>query len=314
MSTPPVLFSESGSASLIDGLGAVPDPRINRTRDHRLIDILVIGFCAMLSGGESFNDMELFGQAKEAWFRTFLELPNGIPTHDTFNRVFQAIDPQAFLECFLRWTEGLRRTVSREIVALDGKALRRALNKQKDSSLPYIVSAWAADNGLVLGQIKVDEKSNEITAVPKLLRVLELNGGIVTIDAMGCQKKIAKEIINADADYALALKGNQETVHDEVKRQMDDAILRWGKNRKIVPDLEFTETTEKDHGRFEIRRYWQSCDTEWFTDLKQYAITGASRITSTGIWTSHSEKTKAVPARDMPPKTSRRCAASPLTP
>ncbi len=170
--------------------------------------------------------MELFDKSKEAWFRTFLELPNGIPSHDTFNRVFQAIDPEAFLECFLRWTEGLRSAVTGEIVAVDGKALRRALDKGRKDALPYIVSAWGADNGLVLGQMKVDEKSNEITAIPKLLRALELTGCIVTIDAMGCQKKIAREIIEADADYVLALKGNQETVHDEVKCYLDEAIAR----------------------------------------------------------------------------------------
>lgn len=139
--------------------------------------------------------MELFGKAKEEWFKTFLELPNGIPSHNTFNRVFQAIDQQAFLDCFLRWTEGLRHAVLGEIVALDGKALRRALDRGKGDSLPYIVSAWAADNGLVLGQVKVEEKTNEITAIPRLLRALELKGCIVTIDAMGCQKKIAAGIM-----------------------------------------------------------------------------------------------------------------------
>ena len=177
MSTPPFPLSPlGGPASLVECFAGMKDPRVNRTREHNLIDILAIGFCAILAGGEGFNDMEEFGRAKEEWFRTFLELPNGIPRHDTFNRVFQALDPGAFLECFLRWTEGLRSVVAGEVVAVDGKALRRALDKGKGSAIPYMVSAWASANGLVLGQVKVDEKSNEITAVPELLRALELKG------------------------------------------------------------------------------------------------------------------------------------------
>lgn len=266
MSTHSSKAHENAAASLLDCFRVLPDPRVNRTRDHLLIDIVVIGFCATLAGGEGFNDMEEFGKAKEAWLRTFLALPNGIPRHDTFNRVFQALDPKAFLECFVRWTQGLRGVFAREVVAVDGKALRRALDKGKGAALPYIVSAWAADNGLVLGQVKVDEKSNEITAVPELLRALELNGCIVTVDAMGCQKKIARQIVGAGADYALALKGNQETVHDEVKSFLDDEIGRWTQDPQSVPELAFHETMEKDHGRIETRRFWQSCDVGWFAD------------------------------------------------
>ncbi len=199
--------------SLLDCFQDVPDPRVGRTKSHKLLDIPVIGICTLLCCGESFNDMEEFGYAKYDWLKTFLELPNGIPTHDTFNRVFAALDPQRFPDCFLRWTQSLR--TAGEIVAMDGKALRRALNQGE--SLPYVVSAWAVENGLALGQLKVAEKSNEITAVPKLLRALELRGCIVTTDAMGCQKKIAKQIIDSGADYVLALKGNHETVHEEVK-------------------------------------------------------------------------------------------------
>jgi predicted transposase YbfD/YdcC len=238
-----------------------------------LIDILVIGICTLLCGGESFNDMEDFGHAKQEWLKTFLELPNGIPSHDTFNRVFSALNPTQFLDCFLRWTQSLRKAVKQEIVAMDGKALRRALNKGQ--GLPYVVSAWAVENGLVLGQLKVAEKSNEITAVPELLRALELAGCIVTTDAMGCQKKIAKEIIEADADYVLALKGNHETVHEEVKSYLDDAIARCSAvapHRPNAPasELAFHQTVEKDHGRIETRRYWQSQTLEWFADLDQW--------------------------------------------
>ena len=268
MSTPIVPPHANGSVSLLECLKQLPDPRFHRTQDHRLIDILVIGVCTLLCGGEGFNDMEDFGEAKKDWLKTFLELPNGIPSHDTFNRVFAALNPTRFMDCFLQWTQGLRTATDKEIVAMDGKALRRALNKGQP--LPYIVSAWAVENGLVLGQVKVAEKSNEITAVPELLRALELTGCIVTLDAMGCQKKIAKEIIESDADYVLALKGNQETVHGEVKSYLDDAIAQRAIPSAAIPPrpspLTFHETVEKDHGRLETRRYWQSQTLDWFAD------------------------------------------------
>ena len=261
--------------SLVEHFKSIADPRVDRTKDHDLIDILVIAICALLCAAESFNDMEDFGQAKEDWFRTFLKLRNGIPSHDTFNRVFAAIDPKEFLECFLRWTQSLRQAVAQKIVALDGKALRRALNR--DENPKYVVSAWAESNNLVLGQLKVEEKSNEITAVPELLRVLELAGCIVTVDAMGCQKKIAKEIMEADADYVLALKGNQETVHAEVKTFLDATLEEKQKQRPkgaVMPraavNLQQLETVEKDHGRLEIRRYSQSAELDWFADRAKW--------------------------------------------
>jgi predicted transposase YbfD/YdcC len=164
--------SKLATGSLVAHFASMADPRIDRRKDHDLIDILIMAVCTLLCGGETFNDMEDFGKAKFDWFKTFLNLRNGIPSHDTFNRVFAALDPKEFLHCFLRWTQSLRETVSQEIVAVDGKALRRALNQ--DQSMKYIVSAWAESNGLVLGQLKVADKSNEITAVPELLRVLEL--------------------------------------------------------------------------------------------------------------------------------------------
>jgi predicted transposase YbfD/YdcC len=258
-------------ASLVAHLRQVPDPRVERRKEHQLVDILVIAVCTLLCAGETFNDMEDFGKAKYDWFKTFLDLRHGIPSHDTFNRVFAALDPKEFLDCFLRWTQSLREAVSQEIVALDGKALRRAL--ARDQSIKYIVSAWAESNGLVLGQWKVDEKSNEITAVPELLRVLELSGCIVTLDAMGCQKRIAKEIIEADADYVLALKGNQEMVHEEVKSFLDAALEEQQSRRpagarlsKAAATLAAVEVVDKDHGRLETRRYYQSEQLDWFAD------------------------------------------------
>jgi len=275
--------SRVAESSLIMHLRQVHEPRINRRKFHDLVDVLVIGICTLLCGGETFNDMEDFGEAKHDWFKTFLELENGIPSHDTFNRLFSAIDPQQFLDCFLRWTQSVRQRVSQEIVAIDGKALRRAANKGQ--SVKYMVSAWAESNGLVLGQIKVADKSNEITAVPELLRVLELSGCIVTVDAMGCQKKIAREIVEADADYVLALKGNQEKVHDEVKSFLEDALAQKQAPRpvkasipKAAATLQHTETVEKDHGRLEIRRYYQSDQLDWFADKPKW-----EKLTSVGM-------------------------------
>ncbi len=268
--------------SLVAHFQGLPDPRVDRTKDHKLIDILVIAICTLLCGGETFNDMEEFGEAKQDWFKTFLELPEGIPSHDTFNRLFAALDPKAFLACFLGWTQSLRTALAGEIVAIDGKALRRAL--KKGQSTPYIVNAWARQNGLVLGQLKVADKSNEITAVPELLRALELAGCIVTVDAMGCQKKIAREIVESDADYVLALKGNQETVHEEVKSYLDDALARKAhllpprSPAEVVPELDYLETLEKDHGRLEIRRYWQSDCLDWFADRGKW-----EKLSSVGV-------------------------------
>jgi predicted transposase YbfD/YdcC len=268
---------------LLGCLQGIEDPRVERTRDHKLIDILVIGVCCLICGGEGFTDMETFGKAQHQWLSGFLKLPNGIPSHDTFNRVFSAIKPEAFMDCFMQWTQSLRSTLGCEIVALDGKAQRRACNKGK--TIPYVVSAWASTSGLTLGQVKVDEKSNEITAIPKLLRVLELEGCIVTIDAMGCQKKIAREIIEADADYCLSLKGNQTAAHEEIRAFFDDLIPPDPTmGPAIRPEqTDYTESVEADHGRIETRRYWITEQIDWFADadkwegLKSFGIVDSVR-------------------------------------
>lgn len=263
---------ESGPAhpkTIVECFEQLPDPRMRRTREHRLVDILVIGLCSMLSGGEGFNDMELFGKTKRDWLKTFLKLPKGIPSHDTFNRVFSAIDPHCFLECFVQWVQGICPALGVEVVAIDGKALRRALDD--GNSIPYIVSAWASQTGLVLGQVKVDDKSNEITAIPELLRVLEIKGCIVTIDAMGCQKEIAAQIAAKKADYVLALKGNHATAHEEIREFFTDAVPPCATQcaQTVRPEtMDFFQTIEKGHGRIETRRYWQSTDIDWFEDRK----------------------------------------------
>lgn len=247
---------------LITILQEVPDPRVDRTKDHDLVDILVIALCAILCGGDSFYDMEEFGQVRLEWLKSFLRLRNGAPSHDTYNRVFQALDGRQLADALSRWTQSVRAVLGGEVVALDGKSVRRALNQGEDVRM--IVSAWATESGLLLGQRKVRDKSNEITAVPELLRALELAGCIVTADAMHCQKTIAKEIIEADAQYVLALKGNQGTAHQEIKAYLDDVVAQKG------PGLTFLETVDKGHGRLETRRYWQTEQIGWFADRSEW--------------------------------------------
>src|SRR6266516_288625 len=192
------------------------DPRVERTKDHLLIDIIFITVTAVICGADSWYDIEAYGKAKREWLNKFLDLPNGIPTHDTFNRVFAALDPDELGKCFLAWTQSVSRLTKGEGISIDGKTLRGSRDKGK-KSIVHMVSAWAGTNNIVLGQQKVDEKSNEITAIPALLEVLVLKECIVTIDAMGCQKNIAAAIIDKEADYVLALKGNQGELQEQVK-------------------------------------------------------------------------------------------------
>ena len=239
----------------------MPDPRVERGKEHDLGEILLVAVCTALVGGEGAYDMADLGEARVEWLRS-LGLQGTCPGHDTFTRVFQALDPVAFAEAFAMWTQGLGERLGREVVALDGKAARRAVEAGR--SPRHRVSAWAAESGLVLGQLQVPEKSNETAAVPALLRQLELAGCIVTADALHCQKSIAKEIIEADADYVLALKGNQGTTHDEIRAFLDDAILRKARG------LATHRTVEKGHGRIETRTYWQSEDIAWFADRAEW--------------------------------------------
>ena len=254
------------SLSLQQAFGALDDPRRDHTKRHELIDILLLGVCCLLCGGRSFVDMEEFGQSKFDWLRTFLALPHGVPSHDTFRRVFGLIDPQQFADCFRRWTQSLRQAVGAEVVALDGKTVRRSFDRAKGRGPIHLISAWATTNRLVLGQLKTADKSNEITAVPELLRTLELADCIVTVDALNCQKDIAKEISEADADYVMTLKANHGTAYDEIKTFLEDAHRR---NFAGLPH-DFVETLDKDHGRLERRGYWITEQIDWFADRPQW--------------------------------------------
>jgi len=246
--------------SLSDHFRQLTDPRIERSKRHALDDILIISICALLCGAEGFAEMEEFGKAQREWLSRLLELPNGIPSHDTFGRVFALLDPVQFSEAFTAWTQSLREVLPGEIVALDGKTLRRSGGA--GGGPVHLVSAWAAGHRLVLGQLRTAHKSNEITAVPELLRRLELAGCIVTLDAMGCQKTIAREIHEADADYVLALKANHEVLHEEIKTFLDDAL----DHPKSLPKASRHETLEKDHGRIETRRYLCTGKLDWLAD------------------------------------------------
>lgn len=254
----------SSSCQLKDHFATIADPRSGPAQRHELLDILMIAICAMLCGAESFTDFALWGRCQQDWLKTWLVLPNGIASHDTFNRVFGLIRPAEFAAAFQSWTESLRRTLAGELIAIDGKTLRGS--RAKTQGPLHLVNVWAAHNRLVLAQLAVADKSNEITAVPQLLRALELTGCIVTVDALNCQKNIAKEISEADAEYVLALKGNHGTLHEEVKSFLDDAQQRGFRG---VPH-QFVETVDKEHGRLERRRYTVMEAIDWLADKPQW--------------------------------------------
>jgi predicted transposase YbfD/YdcC len=235
----------------------VEDPRMERTKLHRLRDIIILAICGVLCGADGWVEIEEFGKAKEAFFTELLKLPNGIPSHDTFGRVFALIDPKQFEASFVQWVQGISKTV-KGVIAIDGKTLRCSHDQEAGKKALHMVSAWAVENRVVLAQLATEEKSNEITAIPLLLKQLALKGCIVTIDAMGTQTKIAEQIIEQEGDYALALKDNHGTLYDEVKATFALAekdgfpSQYWESSRQV----------EKGHGRLEIREHWTLSDPE----------------------------------------------------
>jgi predicted transposase YbfD/YdcC len=244
--------------SLSEYFSVLEDTRDAIKRRHKLMDMIVIAIAAVICGADEWTSIAAFGRAKETWLRQFLELEHGIPSHDTFGRVFSLLAPEAFEECFRAWIASICTVHADEIIAIDGKSLRRS-HARKDGVPPlHIVSAWASANRVVLGQVATQEKSNEITAIPKLLEMLMLKGCIVTIDAMGCQTKIAEKIIERGGDYVLALKGNQSTLADEV----EEAFINADAKDYTEVASDFFETVERGHGRVETRRYWTLGDLE----------------------------------------------------
>jgi predicted transposase YbfD/YdcC len=257
----------TAGAPIQEYFATVTDPRVDRTKLHLLMDIVVIAICAVICGADTWVEMEAYGRAKEKWLRQFLTLPNGIPSHDTFARVIARLKPKEVQQCFLRWMQAVSEVTAGEVVAIDGKTLRRSFARATGKGAIHMVSAWASANRLVLGQQKVDEKSNEITAIPALLRLLDLKGCIVTIDAMGCQKAIARTIVEQEADYVLTLKANHGLLYEEVQR-----FFAWARQRQFqdVPHQSY-HTLDGQHGRLEERRYWLVSDLAWLTEQSEWA-------------------------------------------
>jgi predicted transposase YbfD/YdcC len=237
--------------SLIGHFSPLEDQRCPINRRHVLIEMIVIAIAAVMCGADGWVAVAQFGRSKETWLREFLALPNGIPSHDTFGRVFSLLQPEAFEDCFRSWVASIREVIPGEIIAVDGKTLRRSHDRAAGLAALHLVSAWAAANRVVLGQVATEAKSNEITAIPQLLALLRIKGCIVTIDAMGCQTKIAEQIIEQEGDYVLALKGNQGTLASEVEEAFIDADAK----DYAGMESEFLETAEHGHGRIETRRY-----------------------------------------------------------
>lgn len=245
----------------------VQDPRMERTKLHALNDILVITICAVICGADTWTEVELFGRSKEAWLRTFLELPNGIPSHDTFGRVFARLRPDQLENAFMKWTAALAEASGERLIAIDGKTICRSFDKASGRGAIHMVSAWCETNHVVLGQLATEAKSNEITAIPRLLEMLDIKDCVVTIDAMGCQKEIAKQVVQQEGHYVLAVKDNQPSLHEVVKNTFDELTGRG------IPGVayDFHEDIDAGHGRIETRRTWTTGWTDWWSGRADWA-------------------------------------------
>lgn len=253
---------ETIQQSLLENFGDIKDPRVERTKKHQLTDILLIAILAVIAGAQGWEDIENYGISKQKWLEEFLALPNGIPdarrlataslSDDTFRRVFEFINPEELNRCFLRWIETLVTKMGGEIIPIDGKTIRGSYDRNQGKSALHVISAWASEQNLVLAQMKVEDKSNEITAIPALLELLDITGSIITIDAMGTQTEIAKKIIDKKADYVLALKANHPTLYHQVEQWFATASAQ---NFQGI-DLSYNQRIEKGHHRTEIRQVW----------------------------------------------------------
>jgi predicted transposase YbfD/YdcC len=257
-------MSTASVASIQTHFAPLTDPRSDHTKQHLLLDILVIAFAAILCGADSWVEVNAFGEAKQEWFQRFLPLPHGIPSHDTFGDVFARLDPEEFQACFLNWVQSVMTVSDGQVVAIDGKTVRRSHHRGLGQSAIHMVSAWAQANRLVLGQVKVDEKSNEITAIPALLRLLDVTGCIVTIDALGTQTAIAKQIVAQGAEYVLAVKDNQERLAADVTATFAEAEQSQFKH---VPH-DYAKTVDKGHGRIETRECWTLARPDYLEALR----------------------------------------------
>jgi predicted transposase YbfD/YdcC len=254
---------EAGANDFISHFNIIRDPRIDRTKRHPLNAIVFTAICAVVSGAEHWTEVEQFAKEKQDWLSQYVDFPHGIPSHDTYGRFFAVLNPKEFDKSFLSWVQSIHKKSQGEVIALDGKTLRRSHDRTNAKEALHLVHAWASENHMLLGQVATDTKSNEITAIPKLLKMLDVKGCIVTIDAMGCQKKIAKQITDQGGDYVFSLKGNQETIHDEVN-------LYW-QDEQLKEEADHYETVEKGHGRIEKRTYSITSDTNWMEVKPKWA-------------------------------------------
>ena len=245
-------MAQPPKATILDHFAELDDPRVERTRHHKLVDIVAIAICATICGADSWVHIELFGKSKLSWFQTFLELPHGIPSHDTFGKVFARLDPAQLQNCFVSWTQAIAELLPGEVVAIDGKTARRSYDRAGNKGAIHLVSAWATQQTLTLGQVKTDEKSNEITAIPQLLELLDRHGCIVTIDAMGCQREIAQRITDGGADYVLAVKENQGRLYENIRDLFEGAQALGFDGTPC----DHAQTIDKGHGRVERRECW----------------------------------------------------------
>lgn len=259
-------MSDNPIASIEECFGDIHDPRVQGRCDYPLLEIIVIAICAVIAGADGWTEIETFGKSKEKWLKQFLTLEKGIPSHDTFGDVFRALDAEEFQRSFMRWIERVFTVTKGQVIAIDGKTVRRSHDKAIGKDAIHMVSAWASANGITLGQRKVDEKSNEITAIPELLQLLNVNGCIVTIDAMGCQTKIAQAIRDEKADYVLRVKANQGHLHQDIAEWFVYADDIQFKNMAH----DYAQTTHQRHGRIEIRRCWVIDDPVAFEHIRHY--------------------------------------------
>lgn len=239
----------------------IADPRIDRKKLYPLDELIIITILAFLSGAEGWEDIDTFARCKEDWLRNYLNLENGLPGHDVYGRVFRRLDPQQLERCFREWVQATRIPIDREVFAVDGKTMRGSVDTFKGLKAAHIVSVYATENCLTLAQVKTDEKSNEITAIPEVLALIALKGAIVTIDAMGCQYKIANQIVEGGGDYLFSLKGNQETLHDDVKEYLQDVDFKHPEE-----DIMVEITHDVDHGRIERRSHAVSGNVGWLIE------------------------------------------------
>lgn len=261
-------------STFIQHFACLEDPRVERTKHHLLIDIIAIAILAVISGADGWVAIETYGQAKQEWLASFLSLPNGIPSHDTFARVFARVEPSKFEQCFTKWINTITKELGAQVIPIDGKTLRGSYDREAKQRPLTLVSAWASHHRLVLGQLKVSDKSNEITAIPQLLSMLNINGSIITIDAMGCQKSIATLIRQQGADYVLALKGNQGNLYTQVEQLFEQA--QAGEFSGI--EHSHYHSSESSHGRIEIRHYYSVPLTALTGLSQQDAWTGLASI------------------------------------